>query len=190
MHHLVCWRGKTRKPNHFWNLNLFITLKAHSHFIIAQYFISATDINAKEYIITQQFSVSFYTDALNEVIKINRSAICSPHHIHWHCISNNQDRTSAGIEDLAVQQEAAGLFRSRTFIKIYKIPACNSRSIVFLTHQCTFELFVWLCLKKVVTTACKIETRVQIQWDGTSSQPVEFYLAKACDGILVSRRKL
>lgn len=30
-----------------------ITLEAHSHFIIAQYFISATEINAKEYIIRQ-----------------------------------------------------------------------------------------------------------------------------------------
>lgn len=34
-------------------LTFFITLEAHSHFIIAQYFISATEINAKEYIITQ-----------------------------------------------------------------------------------------------------------------------------------------
>lgn len=34
-------------------LTFFITLEAHSHFIIAQYFTLATEINAKEYIITQ-----------------------------------------------------------------------------------------------------------------------------------------
>lgn len=34
-------------------LNFLIALEAHSHFIIAQHFISATEINAKEYIITQ-----------------------------------------------------------------------------------------------------------------------------------------
>lgn len=35
------------------SLTFLITLEAHSHFIIAQHFISATEINAKEYVIRQ-----------------------------------------------------------------------------------------------------------------------------------------